>query len=176
MLKWEPKQKKCLRTLKHFLFLSLVSEKKNHLRARLAPILLEGMDLLLRLSSKDFFLKSCTPSFFTLSKVGMLFPGLCWYTQMLKKKNRFPLSGASCENWEESYCWGIFGSPGVFAVQPSSLCRGGVVWPFLGPARHCCHPPHRLGRALPPRPCPTSLLVSQLKTEQWIQTAVCGEG
>lgn len=54
VFKWEPKQKKCLRTQKHFL--SLVSEKKKKkaLRARLAPVLLKEVDLLPRLSSKEF--------------------------------------------------------------------------------------------------------------------------
>lgn len=57
VFKWEPKQKKCLRTQKHFLFLSLVSgkKKKKGLRARLAAILLKEVDLLPRLSSKEFF-------------------------------------------------------------------------------------------------------------------------
>jgi len=57
VFKWEPKQKKRPRALKHFLSLSLASEKKKkekkNLRARLAPILLKETHLLPRLSSKD---------------------------------------------------------------------------------------------------------------------------
>lgn len=136
VFKWEPKQKKSLRTQKHFLFLSLVSgkkKKKKGLRARLASILLKEVDLLPRLSSKEFFFKSCSPckSYFVQSRDAI--PRTLLVYADVGKKTSFPFSDANCENWEESYCWGILGSPGAFVVQPRSFCRIEIVFPFLGP-------------------------------------------
>lgn len=64
----------------------------------------------------------------------MLFPDLYWYTQMLKKDS-FPLSHANCENWEESYCWEILGSSGVFVVHCQLVLQDkgciALSWPYM---------------------------------------------
>lgn len=108
-------------------------KKKKGLRARLASILLKEVDLLPRLSSKEFFFKSCSPckSYFVQSRDAI--PRTLLVYADVEKKTSFPFSDANCENWEESYCWGILGSPGEFVVQPRSFCRIEIVFPFLGP-------------------------------------------
>lgn len=86
VFKWEPKQKKCPRTLKHFLFLSLESEKKNqNPKSQTGTHPAQGKGFITQAFFTDFFKKTCTPCSFILLKVEMLFPDLYWYTQMLKK-------------------------------------------------------------------------------------------
>lgn len=135
VFKWEPKQKNCSRTQKHFLFLSLVSEKKKKrdLRARLAPILLKEVDLLPRLSSEKFFQILQSLLFYFVKSRDAIPWTLLVYADVENKK----LSFVRCQLWKlgRKLLLGDFRNPWCICSSAQVILqdRGCIPlsWPYL---------------------------------------------